>query len=112
MSAEPPDPTLAGENPVGNSTERVARKLYPFLEPPKGEDELGRLGDYRVLRLLGSGGMGLVFEAEELSLHRHVALKVLKPELATNPDQRKRFLREARAAAAINSDHVVTIYQI
>ena len=54
--------------------------------------------------------MGLVFEAEDTSLHRRVALKVLRPELAADAEHRERFLREARAAAAINSDHVVTVY--
>jgi len=73
-------------------------------------DELGRLGDYRVLRLLGIGGMGIVFEAEELALARRVALKVLLPELANDPENRERFLREARAAAAVESDNVVTIF--
>ncbi|VTT96810.1 abc transporter substrate-binding protein : Urea/short-chain amide ABC transporter, periplasmic urea/short-chain amide-binding protein OS=Rhodopirellula sallentina SM41 GN=RSSM_05980 PE=4 SV=1: Pkinase: Peripla_BP_5 [Gemmataceae bacterium] len=85
---------------------------YPFLSPPAGPDELGRLGDYRVLRVLGTGGMGVVFEAEEVALSRRVALKVLLPELAKDRDSRERFLREARAAAAVQSDHVVTIYNI
>jgi urea transport system substrate-binding protein len=65
-----------------------------------------------VLRLLGIGGMGLVFEAEERTLRRRVALKVLRPDLAKDPINRERFLREARAAAAINSDHIVAIYQV
>ena len=116
MSAPEPsdstDSTIPGADPVGNTTELKAQKPYPFLADPQGSDELGRLGGYRVVRLLGSGGMGFVFEAEELALHRRVALKVLKPDLAADPDHRERFLREARAAAAINSDHVVTIYQV
>ncbi|MFO0822082.1 MAG: serine/threonine-protein kinase [Gemmataceae bacterium] len=88
----------------------AAGHRYRFLSPPQTSDELGRLGDYRVLRVLGTGGMGVVFEAEELALRRRVALKVLLPELAGSQDYRERFLREARAAAAIVSDHVVTIY--
>src|SRR5581483_11032186 len=109
--SEPNGQTLPGAGAVGNTTAPALRP-YPFLDPPKEADEVGRLGDYRVFRLLGSGGMGYVFEAEELALHRRVALKVLKPELAAEQGNRERFLREARAAAAINSDHVVTIYQI
>jgi urea transport system substrate-binding protein len=116
MSAAEPsdstDSTTPGAEPVGNTTEPLPVNPYPFLNPPEQPDELGRLGGYRVLRLLGSGGMGLVFEAEEIALHRRVALKVLKPELAADSDHRQRFLREARAAAALNSDHVVTIYHV
>jgi len=85
---------------------------YPFLSPPQAPDELGRLGDYRVLRFLDEGGMGLVFEAEEIALARRVALKVLLPELTKDPESRERFLREARAAASVSSDHVVTIYHV
>jgi urea transport system substrate-binding protein len=82
-----------------------------FLRPAVEEGELGRLGDYRVLRVLGSGGMGIVFEAEDLALRRRVALKVLRPDL-TDEEFRKRFLREARAAASLSHEHIVTIYQV
>ena len=85
---------------------------YSFLGPPCGPGEIGRIGDYRVLRLLGSGGMGAVFEAEDTILHRSVALKVLRPELAVDQESRERFLREAQAAAAIGTEHVVTIYHV
>ncbi|MCE9564712.1 MAG: transporter substrate-binding protein [Planctomycetes bacterium] len=85
---------------------------YSFLAPALAPDEIGRLGDYRILRPLGAGGMGIVFEAEEIALRRQVALKVLFPELAKDKENRERFLREARAAAAIISDHVVTIYYV
>ena len=105
------DSTHNNRSPVAETTQ-APREHFPFLRAPQGPDELGRLGGYRVLRLLGSGGMGFVFEAEEVSLHRRVALKVLRPELAEDPANRERFLREARAAAAIVSDHVVTIYHV
>jgi urea transport system substrate-binding protein len=82
--------------------------LFPALEP----DELGRLAHYRVVKLLGRGGMGVVFQAEDTQLHRVVALKVILPEFAGNAAARERFLREARACAALKSDHVVTIYQV
>ena len=83
-----------------------------FLAPPREPDELGRLGHYRVLRLLGQGGMGLVLLAEDPRLQRSVALKIMRPELASNADGRQRFLREARAAAKVHSDHVVTIHHV
>jgi serine/threonine protein kinase len=54
--------------------------LDKLLRPPQGPDELGRLGDYRVLRRMGEGGMGLIFEAEDVHLGRRVALKVIRPE--------------------------------
>jgi urea transport system substrate-binding protein len=85
---------------------------FPFLAPALSPGELGWLGDFRVLRVLGKGGMGIVFEAEDTALHRTVALKVLRPELCTDPESRERFVREARAAAALESEHVVTIYQV
>jgi serine/threonine protein kinase len=82
-----------------------------FLSPPQGPGELGRLGPYRVLKVLGSGGMGVVFEAEDVRLMRRVALKAMKPSVAAKPENRQRFLREAQIAAKIDHDNVVTIYQ-
>jgi WD40 repeat protein/serine/threonine protein kinase len=76
------------------------------------ERELGKLGPYRVVRLLGSGGMGVVFQAIDERLGRQVALKVLRPTLAHEPRAQERFLREARAAAALEHDHIVTIFQV
>src|SRR4051812_39938957 len=83
-----------------------------FLAPPEQPDEIGRLGPYRVLRVLGKGGMGLVLHAEDPQLRRAVALKVMLPNLAANPASRERFLREARAAAALEHDHITPIYQV
>ncbi|HUY34292.1 MAG TPA: serine/threonine-protein kinase, partial [Pirellulales bacterium] len=85
---------------------------YDFLAPPRAAGELGWLGPYRVLRVLGRGGMGMVFEAEDPQLRRHVALKVMKPGIAASSSARKRFLREAQAAAAVEHDHIVAIYQV
>jgi hypothetical protein len=84
---------------------------YPYLSPPAGPGELGRLGPYRVIRPLGTGGMGVVFEAEDTRLQRPVALKVLQPAIAADPSVRERLLREARALAALRCDHVVTVYE-
>jgi serine/threonine protein kinase len=85
---------------------------YDFLEPAQADDELGRLGPYRVLRVVGTGGMGVVFEAEDLGLRRRVAIKALLPAVAERGCNRERFLREAQATASIEHEHIVTIYQV
>lgn len=79
-----------------------------MLLPP---GELRELAHYQIVRLLGAGGMGKVYQAEDLKLQRTVALKVMLPDMASLTD-RERFLREARAMAAVHSDHVVTIYEV
>jgi serine/threonine protein kinase len=95
-----------------DSNTETSAELYPFLAPAAAPGELGRLGHYRVLRVLGAGGMGVVFLAEDTHLQRRVALKTMKASLAANARARDRFLREARAAAGVKHDHVVTIYQV
>jgi serine/threonine protein kinase len=84
----------------------------PALQPPQQPGELGRLGSYRILRLLSQGGMGLVYEAEDVRLGRRVALKVIRPEQAATDVARQRFLQEARAVAQIEHEHIVTVYQV
>jgi serine/threonine protein kinase len=85
---------------------------YPFLAPPEGPEEMGRLGNYLIRRVLGTGAMGILFEAQDPHLKRLVALKVMKPSLAAQTDFHRRFMREAQLAAAIDHEHIVTIYQV
>ena len=84
----------------------------PLLAAPVLPDEIGRLGPYRVLARIGVGGMGLVFRAEDPNLRRLVALKVMLPQFTADSMARARFLREARAAAAVEHDHIVPIFQV
>jgi serine/threonine protein kinase len=86
------------------------KRSYRFLLPPVEADEIGRLGNFRVLDPLGEGGMAYVFRGEDLSLRRQVALKVLKPNLDAAPEAWERFLREARITASIRHDHLVTVF--
>lgn len=90
-------------------TESMATQL---LSPPTHPEMLGRLGRYEVERLIGSGGMGVVFKAFDTELNRPVAIKLLAPYLASSGPARKRFSREARAAAAVVHPHVVPIHNV
>lgn len=83
-----------------------------FLEPARSPDHLGCLGPFEVTGVVGQGGMGVVLRARDPGLHRFAAVKVLAPVLASNPTARQRFLREARAAAAVKHQHVVGIHSI
>lgn len=73
-------------------------------------DPPDQLGPYRIVRRLGRGGMGTVYDAVDTALDRHVALKLIVPELADDPDFRARFVREARAQASLDSPHVVPVF--
>src|SRR3954468_7941375 len=69
-------------------------------------------GKYRIVRLLGEGGMGAVYEGENVRIHRRVAIKVLHSNVAENVDAVQRFEREAQAAGRIGSDHIVEVLDL
>jgi len=86
----------------------------PLAAPAAGEETppLERLGDYRIVRLVGQGGMGTVYEAEQVSLGRRVALKVLPARLLASASYRARFEREARAAGRLHHTNIVPVYGV
>jgi|GEM_PF-552760 len=91
---------------------QIDKEEIRFLAPPLLPDEIGRLGSYRILQILGVGGMGIVFRAEDPRLKRQVALKAMKPAVAASPAAKDRFLREAQFTAALEHDNIVHIYQV
>jgi tRNA A-37 threonylcarbamoyl transferase component Bud32 len=105
------DTPAQADDPDATRIEPGLDRPLAFLAPAQQPDEIGRLGPYRVLKVLGTGGMGMVFQAEDSHLRRHVALKVMRPEMAATASSRQRFLREARAVAAIEHESIVPIYQ-
>jgi len=86
-------------------------EALPTFSSPMESGEVGRLGPYRIVKELGHGGMGAVYAAIDTQLERKLALKVMLPQFAANPAAKERFLREARAAAQISHDNVVTVYE-
>jgi serine/threonine protein kinase len=89
-----------------------ADQVLSLLALTKRQGSLGRLGHYEMLEILGQGGFATVFRAFDEKLHRIVAVKVLAPVLAANATSRARFLREARAAAAVRDEHVIDIHAV
>jgi serine/threonine protein kinase len=88
------------------------RPALAFLSPAQKPGSLGRLDHYEVLAVVGRGGMGVVLKAFDERLRRVVAVKVLAPHLTDSDEARRRFVREARAAAAVSHDHVVGIHAV
>jgi serine/threonine protein kinase len=117
-TAAPPDPALSrflrrlNEGVSGDRAHPGEPADLYFLRPADRPDTLGLLGKYEVREVIGQGGMGVVLRAFEPALNRLVAIKVLAPALAGSATARRRFTREARAAAAVCHDHVVAVHGV
>jgi len=97
----------------GVSASRLAAKgVAAGVGPVHGDAALGTLGDFRILREVGRGGMGVVYEAEQMSLGRRVALKVLPFAAALDPQQLRRFKTEAQAAAQLHHTNIVPVFWV
>ena len=105
---------LAHEQPAESFIEAPALEVLANVKTEnRNQSLIGRqIGPYKVLSLLGMGGMGEVYLAQDPRLERTVALKILPTELASDPERMRRFVREARAASALKHAHVAHIYEI
>lgn len=101
-----------GGNVGGKASARSIQAVLDLLAPSEDPHRLGRLGCYEISGVVGAGGMGVVLKAIDPSLDRVVALKVLAPHLANNETARRRFAREAKAAAAVLHPNVIPIHSV
>ena len=90
----------------------MRRAALSLLQPSEKPGSLGRLAHHDVLEVLGNGGFGTVVKAFDEKLHRYVAIKLMSPLLAATTAARKRFVREARSAAAVRHENVIAIYAV
>ena len=104
------DGAATSENQSTRSLEGRSAEVQQLLQAPAEEGDLGLLGHYRLLDVLGAGSTGVVYRAVDQRLQRAVALKILRPSLGDAA--RERFVAEARATAAIEHPNVVTIYEV
>lgn len=86
--------------------------ISQYVDPPQSDEEVGRIGNYRLLKQIGSGGMGIVFEAKPVDSDQAVAIKLMNPLLAANPEAAYRFRRESLAAAKLTHDKIVKISEV
>jgi eukaryotic-like serine/threonine-protein kinase len=116
LAAHPEDRRELEEFFAGHDeVERLAaalREPAARVEQPLSAGAIGTLGDFRLLREVGRGGMGVVYEAEQMSLRRRVALKVLPFVAAADPRQLQRFKNEAMAAAHLRHEHIVPVHAV
>lgn len=104
---------LLDSSPSGTRDERPELlRITDYFDPTDDPRMLGRFGGYEIAGVVGSGGMGVVLKGFEPALDRYVAIKVLAPHLAMSGAARTRFAREARAAAAVLHENVVSIHRV
>ena len=96
--------------PRTEAADSLIAETIKCFAPPESSAELGRLGRYVVLDVLGCGGMGVVFRAMDQQLGRHIALKVMVPRIAATASARERFLRESQSVAAIEHENICSVY--
>ncbi|MEM8735413.1 MAG: protein kinase, partial [Planctomycetota bacterium] len=104
--------TGAHTNPEFAEPIRIDDFIVDYLHPSDSPSSLGRMGSCEITEVIGRGGMGLVLKGLDTKLNRIVAIKVLSPAFALNSTARKRFVREAQAAAAVAHPNVVTIFSV
>jgi serine/threonine protein kinase len=108
--AEGSETPLNGGGTDWNSVASGRNGCVPTDTPTGYPADGARIGRFRIVGKLGQGGMGVVFRAVEENLGREVALKIIAPAVAHDPEFRERFIREARAQASLESSHVVAVY--
>jgi hypothetical protein len=104
-------PSFYDETAALPTGQPAAAPPEPHFASAVESGEVGKLGPYRIVKVLGRGGMGAVYAAIDTRLGRKLALKVMLPQYAADANAKERFLREARAAAQITHDNVVTVYE-
>ncbi|HEY1065931.1 MAG TPA: serine/threonine-protein kinase, partial [Pirellulales bacterium] len=103
-------PTFLGR--ASSPSEADVSQMLRSFGPAPASSAMGQIGPYRIQSVLGVGGMGAVFRAEDETLQRPVALKAMLPSLAAHHSAKDRFLREARSVAALKHPHVITVYTV
>jgi serine/threonine protein kinase len=97
---------------AGNDTSWLISAIKPFLAPTDDPRMMGRVGPYEIVGVIGSGGNGIVLKGFDAALNRYVAIKLVSPRLADSGSARRRFSREAQAAAAVVHENVMAIHAV